>query len=79
VSGGIDPYSLDPDTRWKTVVSVMSQLLHPWGKSPQHLLDMRLVEPEANLGTVETGKISASYSELQSDYLVMKCLAFSLH
>jgi hypothetical protein len=26
------------------------------GKSPQHLVDMRLVEPEVNLGTVEKAK-----------------------
>jgi hypothetical protein len=60
-------------------VSVMSQLLYPWEKSSQHLLDRRVVEPEANMGTVEKGKMSAPCWELKSDYLVMKCLALSLY
>jgi len=46
-SGGITTSILDFNTRWRQVVSVMTQLLYARGKSPQYTLDRSLGGPQS--------------------------------
>jgi hypothetical protein len=56
-SGGIAPRILDLVTRWRRVVSLMPQSLHPQGKSPWYQLIGGLVGPRAGLDAVVEKKI----------------------
>jgi hypothetical protein len=57
VSGGIAPRILNLCTRWRWVVSFMTQPLYPRGKNPRYPLDRRLGGPENRLDTVVKRKI----------------------
>jgi hypothetical protein len=63
-SGGTGPHILHLSTRWRWMVSFMTQLLYAQGKSPQYPLDRRLGGPRASLDTMVKRKIPNPHWEL---------------
>jgi hypothetical protein len=58
--GGIAPFILDLDTRWKLVISIMLPQLHSWQKCVLYSMDKMYGGPRASLHTVETNLVFAA-------------------
>jgi hypothetical protein len=74
-SGGIAPRILDPDTRWRRVVSFTPRPLYPQAKSPRYPLDRRLGGSQSCLDMVLKREIPSPRWEWNPDHPIAQPIA----